>query len=69
MGFFISLKALQDAEAVLLVDNDETEAVELDLLFDQRVGADDELRLAAIDEAAVRRLRSSSSEPVSRTMR
>jgi hypothetical protein len=38
---------------VLLVDNDEAEAVELDLFFDQRMGADDQLRLAAIDEAAV----------------
>ena len=37
---------------MLLVDDDEAEAVELDFFFDQRVGADDQLRLAAVDEAA-----------------
>ena len=47
------LEALQNAEAVLLVDDDEAEPIELDFFFDQGVGADDQLRLAAVDEAAI----------------
>ena len=35
--------ALLDAEPVLLVDDDDAEAVELDPLLDQRVGADDDV--------------------------
>ena len=48
-GFVHEAFALEDAEAVLLVDGDETEARELDLVFDERVGADDELRFASAD--------------------
>ncbi len=36
--------ALFDAEAVLLVDDDQAEVVELDLVLDQRVRADDDAR-------------------------
>ena len=53
VGLLHQPEALQHAEAVLLVDDDEAETVELDFLFNQRMGADDQLRLAAIDEAAV----------------
>ncbi len=45
-GFVHEAFALEDAEAVLLVDGDEAEAGELDLVFDQRVRADDELGFA-----------------------
>ena len=38
--------ALLDAEAVLLVDHDQAEVEELDLLLEQRVGADDDAGLA-----------------------
>lgn len=38
--------ALFHAEAVLLVDDDQAEVVELDLVLDQRVGADDDPGLA-----------------------
>ncbi len=48
-GFVHEALALEDAEAVLLVDGDETEAGELDLVFDQRVRADDELGFAGAD--------------------
>ena len=41
--------ALLDAEAVLLVDDDEAEVGELDVLLEQRVGADDDAGLAADD--------------------
>ena len=41
--------ALEDAETVLLVDGDEAEARELDLVFDERVRADDELGFAGAD--------------------
>ena len=37
---------LLDPEAVLLVDHDHAEAVELDPLLDQRVGADHDVDLA-----------------------
>ena len=53
VGLLHQPESLQHAEAVLLVDDNEAEAIEFDFFFDQRVGADDELRLAAIDEAAV----------------
>src|SRR5579859_4797200 len=39
-GFVHEAFALEDAEAVLLVDGDEAEARELDLVFDESVGAD-----------------------------
>ena len=38
---------------MLLVDHDQAKAVELNFLFNQGVSADDELRSAAVDEAAV----------------
>ena len=38
--------ALLDAEAVLFVDDDQAEVVELDLVLDQRMGADDDPGLA-----------------------
>src|SRR6266700_3155176 len=41
--------ALEDAEAVLLVNGDKTEAREFDVVFDERVGADDELRFSGMD--------------------
>ena len=41
--------ALQDAEAMLLVDGDEAEAGELDVVFDEGVGADYELGFAGAD--------------------
>ena len=51
-GFLDQPEALHDAEAVLLVDHDQAEAIELDFFLDQRVGADDQLRFAAIDQPA-----------------
>ena len=45
VGLLHQAEALEDAEAVLLVDDDEAEVVELDLLLDERVGADDEVAL------------------------
>src|SRR4029077_13843141 len=39
-GFVHQALALQDAETVLLVDGDETEACELDVIFDESVRAD-----------------------------
>jgi hypothetical protein len=45
-GFVHEALALEDAEAVLLVDGDEAEARKLDLVFDERVRADDELGFA-----------------------
>src|SRR6267378_4495977 len=47
--------ALEDAEAVLLVNGDETEASEGDVVFDEGVGADDELdAIACFGEDAAR---------------
>ena len=48
-GFVHEALALKDAEAVLLVNGDEAEARELDLVFDEGVGADDELGFAGAD--------------------
>ena len=45
-GFVHEALALEDAEAVLLVNGDEAEAGEGDVVFDKGVGADDELRFA-----------------------
>ena len=47
------LEALQHAEAVLLINYDQAKAIEFHFFFDQRMGADDQLRFAAIDQAAV----------------
>lgn len=41
--------ALTDAEAVLFVDDDEPQVVELDGVLDDRVGADDDRRLSRHD--------------------
>ena len=51
-GLAHQLEALLDAEAVLLVDDDEAEVVEVDFFFDQGVGADGEIGFAAEDAAA-----------------
>ena len=40
--------ALLDAEAVLLVDDDQAEVGEPDAVLDQRVGADDDARLPGL---------------------
>src|SRR5882724_1732896 len=48
-GFVHQAFALEDAEAVLLVNGDEAEAGEGDVVFDERMGADDELRFAGAD--------------------
>src|SRR5437667_12483027 len=48
-GFVHQALALEDAEAVLLVNGDEAEAGESDVVFDERVRADDELRFARTD--------------------
>jgi len=45
-GFVHQALSLHDAEAVLFVNGDETEARELDVVFDEGVCADYELRLA-----------------------
>src|SRR6266446_6210486 len=45
-GFIHQALALEDAEAMLLVNGDETEAREFDVVFDEGVGADDELGFA-----------------------
>ena len=50
-GFAHQLEALLDAEAVLLVDDDQAEVGEVDFVFLQGVGADDELGFAAHDAA------------------
>jgi len=42
-GFVHQALTLHDTEAVLLVDGDEAEARELDVVFDERVGANCEL--------------------------
>ena len=43
-------RALRDAEAVLLVDDRDREVAEVDLLLDQRVRADDDLRVPGGDQ-------------------
>src|ERR1700730_11461164 len=48
-GFVHQAFALEDTEAMLLVDSDETEAGELDIVFNEGVGADDELGFAGTD--------------------
>ena len=52
VGLLHQLQALHHAEAVLLVHDDQAELGELDLLFDQSVGADDQLGVALRDVAA-----------------
>ena len=41
--------ALHDAKAMLLVDHGQRQRLELDVLLDQRLRADDEVDLAALD--------------------
>ena len=48
-AFFDQAFALQNAEAVLFVHDDETEFLECYGILDQRVRADDDLRFAAFD--------------------
>src|SRR6266852_1499716 len=48
-GFVHEALALEDAEAVLLVNGDEAEAGEFDVVLDEGVGADDELGFAGAD--------------------
>src|SRR5713226_3825234 len=48
-GFVHQALALEDAEAVLLVNGDEAEAGKFDVVFDEGVGADDELGFAGAD--------------------
>ena len=50
--FLHQLHALQHAEAVLLVDDDQAELVELHILFQQGVGADHQLGVALRDVPA-----------------
>ena len=70
VGFAHEAEALLDAEAMLLVDDDEAEVAEVDLVFDEGVGADGELGGPATDAAAGLALGGgSSSEPVSRVTR
>ena len=55
-GLAHELEALLDAEAVLLVDDDEAEVGEVDFFFDEGVGADGEVGFAAEDAARASRL-------------
>src|SRR5260370_23473188 len=48
-GFVHEALALQDSEAMLFVDRDETEPSELDIVFNEGVRANDELRFAGAD--------------------
>ncbi len=48
-GFVHEALALEDAEAVLLVNGDETEAGEFDVIFNEGVRADDKLGFAGAD--------------------
>src|SRR6266851_4340064 len=48
-GFVHEALALEDAEAMLLVNGDEAEAGEGDVVFDEGVGTDDELGFAGAD--------------------
>ena len=66
----VERRALPDAEAVLLVDDDDREAVEEHVGLEQRVRADDERQLAGRELArACRRAASRSSSPVSSAVR
>ena len=56
VGLLHQLEALQNPEAVLLIDHHQPQPAELDLLFDERMGPDHQLRLAAIDLAPRRAL-------------
>ena len=56
--------ALLDAEAVLLVDDDQAEVVELHLVLDQGVGADDDAGLAG--DQVEQRLAAGAASPWSR---
>src|SRR5258708_1238198 len=48
-GFIHQTLALEDAEAMLFVDRDETEARELHVIFDEGVRANDQLCFAGAD--------------------
>jgi len=50
------LEALQDAETMLFVDDDEAEVVEFNFFFNEGVGTDDQVCLAAIDESTIQAL-------------
>ena len=52
---FDERRALRHPEAVLLVDDGDGEVAELDLLLDERVRPDDDLRIARGDRAAALR--------------
>src|SRR5207249_9345653 len=54
-GFIHQALALQDAEAMLLVNGDKTEAREFHVVFNQRVRADDELCFAGTNTINSRR--------------
>src|SRR6267142_1218841 len=54
-GFVHQALALQDAEAMLLVNGDKTEAREFYVVFNQRVRADDELCFAGTNTIKSRR--------------
>jgi len=59
LALLLELGPLDDAEAVLLVDDHQAQPAERDVLGDERVGADDELgeaRLEADDELGEARL-------------
>ena len=61
-------RALLDAEAVLLVDHDEAEPLEADLFLHQRVGADDQRRVA-LDEARTRGTLVRRAQPAEQQLR
>ena len=52
IGFLHQLEALQNAEAVLLIHHHQPQAVEFHLFLNQRMGANHQLRLATVDQAA-----------------
>ena len=51
-GFVHQLLALQDAEAMLLVNGDDAQTRENDVIFDERVSANDQLCFAVGDAFA-----------------
>ena len=59
--------ALQHAEAMLLVDDHQAEPPKLNRIFDQRVGADDKLRVAALRSAAIESSLSARLRPLTIT--
>ena len=68
--FAPSVAALQHAEAMLLVDDDQGQRAELDVLLHQRVRADDQVDVAALDRRQQRRgARPRSIRPLSSATR